>query len=53
MADRANDPCTADPFNPMTDGMINNDPPPKRWRLIGENHSAARRALYTARAQLG
>jgi hypothetical protein len=53
MTDRAHDTCTSDSINPMTDGMINNDPPLKRWYLKSENHSAARRALYTARAQLG
>ncbi|MCX5844276.1 MAG: hypothetical protein NT022_11145 [Deltaproteobacteria bacterium] len=53
MANRPYDSCIPSPSGPMTDGLTNDDPPPKRWCLIGENYSAARRALYAAKAQLG
>jgi len=53
MTDRYYDTGTPDPSDPMTDGRTNDNPPMKRWHLIGENYSAARRALYAARAQLG
>jgi hypothetical protein len=53
MTGRPGDTCTPDPSGPMTDGLTNDDPPPKQWRLMGEDYSAARRALYAARAQLG
>jgi len=43
------DPMTPDP---MTE-CLTNDPPPGQWRLKYENYSAARRALFAARAQLG
>jgi hypothetical protein len=33
------------------DGLANDDPPQKQWRLKCDNDSAARRALYAARVQ--
>jgi hypothetical protein len=52
MMNRPYDSCTPNSSDPTTDGFTNDDPFPKRWRLIGENYSAARRALYAARAHL-
>jgi hypothetical protein len=53
MTQRLYDSCIPSPTETVTDGFTNDDPPPKRWYLMGENFSAARRALYAARAQLG
>jgi hypothetical protein len=52
MTNRQCDTCTPYPSDLMTDGLTNDDPPQKRWGLKCENYSAARRALYAARAQL-
>jgi hypothetical protein len=38
--------------NPSSSDLTKEDPPPKRWRLAGENYGAARRALFAARAQM-
>jgi len=35
-----------------TDDLANDDPPPEQWRLKCDDYSAARLALYSARAQL-
>jgi hypothetical protein len=53
MTNRPYDSCTPNSSDPTTDGFTNDDPPPKLWHLIGEDFSAARRALYAAKAQLG
>ena len=46
------DPCNPDPSFSIIDGWTNDDPHLHRWRLKNENESAARRALYAAKAQL-
>jgi len=53
MTDRLDDASNPDPSDPMAGGNTNGYPLPERWHVKGENYSAARRALYTARAQLG
>ena len=53
MTNRPYDTCTPNPSDPMTDGLKNDDQPLKQWHLKDENYSAARRALYAAKAQLG
>jgi len=53
MTEKPCDTYAPDPSDPMTTILTNDDPYPKRWHLIGENYSAARRALYAAKAQLG
>jgi hypothetical protein len=52
MMNRLRSTCTPYPSNQMTDGLTNDDPPPKEWRMKREDYSAARRALYAARMQL-
>jgi hypothetical protein len=52
MTDRLDDTTTPDHSDPLAGGMTKGYPPPEQWYLMGENYSAARRALYTARAQL-
>jgi hypothetical protein len=49
-----NRPCDTRTPNPsdQTNGLTNDDPPPKEWRLKREDYSAARLALYAARMQL-
>jgi len=47
-----NDSGTPYPSDPTTDGLTEDDPPLQRWHLKGENYSAARRALYAAKAQM-
>jgi hypothetical protein len=49
MMNRLFDSCTPDSSYPTTDG---DNPPKKQWRLLAENYSAARRALFAAKAQL-
>jgi len=53
MIKRLYDSCTFQPSDPTKEGFANDNPPEKRWYLMGENYNAARRALYAARAQLG
>jgi len=53
MTDRLDDTSNPDPSDPMAGGMTHGYPPPEQWHVKGENYSAARRALYTARVQLG
>ena len=53
MTDRLDDTTTPDLSDPQAGGMTNGYPPLKRWHVKEENYSAARRALYTARVQLG
>jgi len=52
MSDSPGDTSTPSP-DPMPDRRSDEDPPLQRWRVLVENYSAARRALYAARAQLG
>jgi hypothetical protein len=52
MTDRLDD-TPSDPSDPIPRSMTNGYPLMEQWHVKGENYSAARRALYTARAQLG
>jgi hypothetical protein len=52
MTNRPCDTCTPYPSDLMTDGLTNDDPSLKEWRLKGEDYRAARCALYASRAQL-
>ena len=53
MINRLRSTCTPYPSDQMTDSLTNDDPPPKEWHVKSEDYSAARRALYAARMQLG
>jgi len=53
MTERPGNTYIPDSSDPSTDGLENDDPFLKRWHVMCENYSAARRALYAARAQLG
>jgi hypothetical protein len=53
MTNRLRSTCTPYPSDQMTDSLTNDDPPPKEWHVKSEDYSAARRALYAARMQLG
>jgi hypothetical protein len=52
MINRLRSTCTPYPSDQMT-SLTNDDPPPKEWYVKSEDYSAARRALYAARMQLG
>ena len=49
MMNRLFDSCTPDSSDPTTDG---DNQTKKQWRLLVENYSVSRRALFTAKAQL-
>jgi hypothetical protein len=53
MINRLRSTCSPYPSDQMTDSLTNDDPPPKEWHVKSEDYSAARRALYAARMQLG
>jgi hypothetical protein len=53
MTHKACDTYNTYPSDLMTESLTNDDPSQKLWRLMCEKYSAARRALYTAWAQLG
>jgi hypothetical protein len=52
MTQRLYDSCILAPIDLTTDCSTKNGPAPNRWRLKVEDYSAARRALYAAKAQL-
>jgi hypothetical protein len=52
MTDRLDD-TPPDPSDPLAGGMTKGYLPLERWHVKDENYGAARRALYTARVQLG
>ena len=53
MTNKPRDTYTTYPSDLITECLTNDDPSQKLWRLKCENFSAARRALYAVRAQLG
>lgn len=51
-SDRSIGSPTPDPSDLMTEILAHDDLQRKQWRLMCDNDNAARRALYSARAQL-